>query len=667
MVLKASVVLAVAVSVLGAFLFVRASDEASPVGTRSVLTVWDLGDRVGRQEAVETISRAARLHDVTLVKDVLTVHGAMTERVLSRLDGPSEDGEAPVPGYPDFGRSLSTRFVSPASIPLAQVHGQYDSPSPLHELDVVATELRGLGMDVSTLRVSLVGELLWAASEAPLLPLLLSVGLVTGTGAVHWTESRRRRDAVLVCHGAGSMESVRRNACRVLVYFTSATTAGLALSVPVLANYNGLAQWPRFAGVAVAAASIGAASFIAVFGVTGLRAEAEGPRPGLDRRPPAARAVIVATAAHSLCLLLTIGILGSGSQALVDLEAGHLEAARWGQAQEWSTMAFHSSAAEGDASVEAFAALAREEQGRNHLLIAVHPVGPFEGHGPDHGNSLTVNTRFLLEEDVRDAHGRRIEVSALDPAALTLLVPPAAAEEEGAALVEDWASWAAWESSGEGEGREPAPPVKIDVVALEPGQSLFNFGTMPFDVTSSQIDPVIAVLPATRELVTSDWLMSAMTTRGVLFSDAASVEGGLSTADLADQIGSVDRAGDVAALRTALQDRSLIATTAVALLAALGAVTSAIVLAGVVAGHGRRRDVLRHVHGEPALTSILRSAAALTACGVAVLLSSRVLGLWSGQGGAVLGASVVVIDLVFVSVLLASARTRSRRDALSRP
>jgi hypothetical protein len=124
-------------------------------------------------------------------------------------------------------------------------------------------------MDVSTLRVGLVGELLWAASEAPLLPLLLSVGLVTGTGAVHWAESRRRRDAVLVCHGAGSTESVRRNASRVLVYFTFATSVGLALSVPVLANYNGLAQWPRFAGVAVAAASIGAASFIAVFGVTG--------------------------------------------------------------------------------------------------------------------------------------------------------------------------------------------------------------------------------------------------------------------------------------------------------------------------------------------------------------------------------------------------------------
>jgi hypothetical protein len=662
MVLKASVALAVAVSVLAAFLFVRTSDEAFPVGTRSVLTVWDLGDDVGRHEAVATISAAADRHGIALFKDVLEVDGATTVRVLSQLGETEETAGS----YPDFSRSTSTRRAAREAVSAAEVHGQYDSPATLHELDAVAAELRGLGMDVSTSEVSLMGKLLWAASEAPLLPSVLSVGIVIVIGALHWTETRRRRDAVLVCHGAGPTAPTRRNARRVFLYFVLATTVALAVSVPVLDSYNGLAQWPRFARAALAATSLAAASFVVVFVMAGLRAAAVGPQPGIDRRPPAARAVVVSTAAHSLCLLLTIGILGSGHQALDDLGAGRLEAARWGQAQEWSTVAFHSSAAEGDASVEAFAAIAREEQDRGQLLIVVHPVGPFEGNGPDHGNSLTVNPRFLHEEDVRDAHGRRIEASALDPGALTLLVPPAAAHDE-AALIEDWASWAAWESSDEGKGREPAQAVKIDVVALEPGQSVFNFGTMPLDLRSSQTDPVVAVLPSARDVVSSNWLMSAMTSSGVLFSDRASVDRRLAGAGLTDQIGSIDRAADVAAVRTSLQERSLITVLAVALLTVLTAATSAIVLAGIVADRGRRRDVLRHVHGESALVSTLRSAGALTACGVAVLLSSRVLGLCGGPGVTVLGAAAVVVDLVLVSVLIASARTRSRRDALSRP
>lgn len=198
------------------------------------------------------------------------------------------------------------------------------------------------------------------------------------------------------------------------------------------------------------------------------------------------------------------------------------------------------------------------------------------------------------------------------------------------------------------------------------GQSLFTFGTKWGDETSHQRDAVVAVLPTEVDVVSDNWLASNMTSGGVLFSDPVSVQRQLDAAGLDQQIGSIVRAADVAAIRIAEQARELRDVLAVAVLGVVVLMLSAVMTAAAVAERGRRRDVVLVTAGAGPLRTAILPAIMTAAAGTAVITVTRGLGLVDGAGALAAAAGVVVLDVVVISAVLALHRSRIRADTLDR-
>jgi len=666
MALRGSIALAVLIVLTGSFLFVRTSDEALPAGVRSALVIWDHGE-VEKEETIATLTRAAADHDVSLVKDSL---GATSSGAARTLYVVHQSGGRAWPDawglYPDFGRDVETRWADVSSLPLAQTNGMYDSDAPQEDLDLVAADLRSLGMEVSTLSGGPLSMMGWALYVVPL-PALVGVSLLAvATGVVHAASLRRRRDVVLVVNGSSRRAVAVHDVRESLVLSSGALVAGLVVSLPLLAWYNGLAQWPRFAVLSLLGVSgVAVVSAVVVTAVAVLRAH--GPvLSSVDRaRPPRLPSVVLGVG-HVLVIASVISVTATGVAASGKVLDNRADQEAWSTADDWFRLQFHSGLDESLQSDGPFAELARHEFARQAAMVAVRPAGPSEGYGPYHGDSLTVDARYLEERSIRDAAGRELTASDAELTSLLLLVPDSLGDDV-ASIEREWVQWLDEELSD--HGVDPAYTERVDVAVryIADRQSVFTYGTDWGDESSHQRDAVVAVLPTAVDVVSDGWLASNMTSGGVLFSDPSSVQRQLDAAGLDQQIGSIDRARDVAMVRIAEQSRELRDVLAVAALALVAALLSATMTGAALAELGRRRDVVLLTAGAGPLRTALLPAASMGAVGVVVIAAAQTLGLVEGPGAVAAAAVVVVADVVVISAVLGVHRSRIRADTLNRP
>lgn len=662
---KLSIIVAVLVALVGAFLFVRTSDEVLPAGARSNLVIWDHGD-VAKVDTIETLARSAAEHDVGVVKDAVTASDGGTLRTLYVVHKPDghawPDEHRP---YPDVGRDVETRWADIATLPLAQTNGLYDSDAPEERLALVADDLEALGMQVSTQTGGPVTMIPWALYAVPLAPLVLAALLAVMAGVGHAAVVHRRRDAILQASGASWRSTTARTVRDDAVLVVSTLVVGLLASLPVLAWYDGLAQWPRIALVSVLAVA-GILAFVvgAVVAVSAARAR---PRllPAIHGARPALSHVVGLAVVHALALGLVVSVVSTGVAATARVADNRADREAWAAASQWFALQFHSGLDESVRSDEPFAAIARAELASDRALLAVQPNGPFEGYGPDHGDSLTVNRRYLQDHPVEEASGRSFGESDADPKSLILLLPEKL-KDQTASIAGEWLAWLDWESSDHEESAPRAEPIGLEVRYIADGQSLFTFGTKWGDESSHQRDVVVAVLPTEVDVVSDNWLASNMTSGGVLFSDPASVRRQLDAAGLDQQIGSIDRAADVAAIRIAEQARELRDVLAVAVLGVVVLTLSAVMTAAAVAERGRRRDVVLVTAGAGPLRTAILPAIMTAAAGTVVIAVTRGLGLVDGASALAAAAGVVVLDVVVISAVLALHRSRIRADTLDR-
>ncbi|ARC58024.1 hypothetical protein AS850_13145 [Frondihabitans sp. 762G35] len=661
MVLKLSLAAAVLTALLGAFLVVRTSDEAMVRGATVAMIVWDIGDELSREQVQEEIAGTAAREGLSLYRsiDSVTPSGRAT-RTLTVINPGTDQG---LPGlaepYPSFGRSLETRFgpLAAGSSPT----GTYVSSGSAQAADELATTLRDRGVTVSTRRVSPAALALFTAEVVPLAPLALAAVLSLVLGCVHSTVGFRRRDTIREVHGMTRGRIVVGHAARCLATTFLFGAIGLVASVPALAAYNGLAQFGRFAvtaGVAVGAVAVTAAMVVLL---TAARRSRVQNAEAIAGRRPLRRLAVFAGATHAVALGLVLIVLASATASGLPALQNRADDSSWSSAEDFTSLTFRISNTELDRDTAAFADIGRHviAQPRDGLIVAGSEGEP-EGYGPEVGNSLIVNTRYLDEQEVLGRGGRRVLPSDLRPQALTLLISEGIPVEVDT-LVRQYQRWILFQA--ELPGREVHPErIPIDYQVVPAGQSLFTYATS--EPTSRQLSPVVAILPTSNPLLSDDWITSNMTRGGVLFGNSSWLRTGLSDAELGSSV-LLNRVGDLAALRLADQERTLRASAFSGALAALVALLAAALLATSIAERNRRRDFLRHVHGYGFATTALAPIAVVAASNTAVLALATTAQLFESPLAQALANAVVAADLVVVGVLLAFQRRRFRTDTIT--
>lgn len=660
MVLRVSLAAAVLTALLGAFLVVRTSDEAMVRGATVAVIVWDVGDELSREEVQETIARTAADDDLSLYRSIDSVSPAgRALRTLTVIHAGADDGlPRPDDPYPDFGRSLKTRFGPLASG--SSPTGTYvtsGSPSAAGQL---VTSLRDHDVTVSMKEVSPAALVFFTAEVVPLFPLILAALLSLVLGCVHSAVGYRRQDAIRDLHGTDrgwiSIGHAGRSARTALVF----GAAGIVASVPVLAAYNGLAQFARFAvtaGVGTVSVSVTAGLLILIAAATRTHSRS---LTAIAGKRPLRRLAVFAGATHLAALALVLVVLAvaaaHGLPALQNRDDGR----SWASAERYTALSFRISNSELDRDTGTFAAIGRHVLAKpRDGLIAAGSAGRTEGYGPDVGNAVIVNTRYLDEQKVLDGDGRRVEPSDVRSNALTLLIPKGTPVPIQT-LVREYQEWIFFQADLPGGGRHPED-IPIDYRVVPAGQSLFTYATD--ETTSRQLSPVVAILPTTKSLLSDDWISSSMTQGGVLFSNSAWLRADLERAGVASSV-VLNRVSDLAALRLADQERTLRASALAGLLAALIAMLAAAILAASVAERNRRQDFLRHVHGARTATAALPPIVVMAATNASLLALAATARLFESSPALTVASVVVTADLLVGGLLLARERRRFRFDSV---
>ena len=652
---------------LVSFLVVRTGDELAPAGTRSVITVWSIGDQLDRAGVRRAVSRAARAEEISVAKVVQTVEDGKAIRTVYDVNGL---GAQPSGGsYPSFGRSLETRYAPLSELGDADVTGMNVTPSTEKEVRQFVSALRRDGVEVTTLPFDLFRTALWVAQELPVLECVAVSLLSVAVGAAYWAWSRRRPDAVLALHGARRVRVVAGHLLRSQATVAVAGGIGIVAAVPVLGAYDGLAQFPRFAAV-VMQGTVVVALVVLVTSAAVLCLDSRAAiGPALAGARPMLARLGLALGVHAVCVVLASSAIGAAVSTSRPLAAGAAERPLWSAAGRWHTLVLSSELDELEESLGAFAAVVRDQQSRGTALLAQHPTGVLGGYDPTSGHVLIVDDRYLDEQSVLDARGRRIDPERTRPDALTLLVPEQLLRDEGSRghFIAEWEDWSEMQAElGVTDGVERGD-VPVDVVPTRSGQRVFDYGTGPADDASTSTDPVVAVLPSRSHVLSDDWVTSGVSQGQVLFADPESLLADLRDHGLLDQVQAVDRAADLALLRLERQDRLLRDATFVAVLAGLVAALSAVSFAALLVERSRRRDFLLHVSGVGPLTTLALPGLTLGATTAVALAASRVVPSVREPLGPGASTAIVVLDVLVALVVVVVMRRRLHVHTLRRP
>lgn len=164
----------------------------------------------------------------------------------------------------------------------------------------------------------------------------------------------------------------------------------------------------------------------------------------------------------------------------------------------------------------------------------------------------------------------------------------------------------------------------MSVIETASGQEVFTYGSSSSQTQVSQFDPVIAVVPASAGILSSDFYLSAASSDSVLFTDASRLSEGLAAAGIAKNVTSIDSVSDRAmAERNSRLVKARIFTVSLILFAVMLLVVGA-VLTRVYCERNRQRLFVEAVHGK-AFAAMHAEYFLLTAVLATVVLVGEVL------------------------------------------
>lgn len=640
-----AVVFALALLLATCFAVYRTLDEKIPYGARSFFSVNAITATTSKTDVVRSIDALAQEFDINLMKVTADPADLAGGRLIYAFVGDPERYETYLGGgtYPSFSAAVQTAVRSPDDIGTQDLRGAYASTADFETTFQIAQRLTRLGVVASVEQVDVDSLVLSIIADSALAPvivaMMLGLLLAMGFSAVQ----RRKMHTIKALHGQGAARVLGSELLRLLAVLGVATATLVPFGLVLLYFYNGAHQLGAFASL-VGRALLG---FLVALMVIEILAFALSPRfheiAIINGRRPLAYVGALSAVTHAIGLLLVFSVLSSSFGLLLANRAAQEQASKWEEASTVVSVSFAArSEEEYQAAMPGFGEVVRLLEAQGQAIVAYPPRVPaneIEGHGPDHGNSLVVNNAFLDRQPVFSADGERIVDLEELPDEIYLLVP-SSLRDDAAELTRQYGEWAQFQREQAGGPGEQ--PVGITLIFTKTGQDVFTYGGSFSREQSSQLDPVIAVVPASSGVLSNSYYLSIASSSSILFSDAAHLERELAARELGKYIFSIDSTSDLALHQLNARESELRIYLFVLPLLLLVLVYAEVILASVYCEKRRHAIFLRHLHG----WSFVRTHAPYLALNVAADAALLLGALFAGSltpGLPVAGAIALVL------------------------
>lgn len=656
--------------VVSFFLF-KANDESFPRGTKTIFTITDVDSSLRKDQVVALLQRTASDGRVNIYKIMPDPHAIDSARIVYTFIGDRLSYRKDLGGgrYPDFGADFRTRLIPGSQIGTRDLRGTYGTTAAGHDAALIRDELARGGLTVAAEEVD-PGYLLGAVVGSPLLPIgtavILALLLVLG----YTTTDNRKRDAIQIAHGYSQLKIMLRELGSISLIF-GVVAAGLTVSASIaLFAYNGLNQWREFGSWAFLAI---ATSYVTIITCQLLCFAAQRrslPLTSLvkGRRPLAFLGVVSATTQGVVLVVIFLSI-SSTLSAAETVRADQRQNKRWAVAADYATLRFAPGYGDDELNTATggFGRLVREQESRGAAILAYHPgaTNPSAfGYGPDQGNSLIVNPQFLREQRILDPDGAELAELPARSNTIHLLIPENLHDHQSE-IVGEYAAWASFQRSLQDPSTD-AESAEISVVGIRSHQEIFNYGGTFSMKEMTQIDPVIAVVPAQAHVASDDLYLAAATQGSVLFKDQDALTQSLQREELDRFILSIDTASDHALAELSHQRSQVRAYLFTVMVAVAVLMFSSLALAAVYCDRKKQSHFAEYSHG----LSFGRIHADyfllnLLGGGGVLLLALRFSGR-SADTDLLVAACILAVNLAFSAGVVSALARRFRADFVKR-
>ncbi|GHD82435.1 hypothetical protein CLV85_2514 [Salinibacterium amurskyense] len=669
-VFRATILLGVGIAIATSFFAYKDLDAKVPFGSESFFVVTSIADDLTAEDAHAVLTAAATEYSTNLFRVVQATHGENLERTLYVFQGDSDHLNRLYPNerYPSFDRSVTTALMLPDQLTKEGLLGAYSATSDAAALSGLVQHLRDSGISISLEHVSMSQFVLETASRSTFAPVIWGTLIGIGIGALYAVSDRQRILSIKHLHGIPPLRSAVSELVETTTVFVISCLVFSPFFTLTAFVYNNFDQFGRYAGhtLVVLALLLLALLVIQGLGLIFLAEEAEfevinGKKPSL---------FLSASINTALLGLLLIAIItathAAGYEAI--LRDNEQALSNWDKSSSYVGIEIQAqSEPKLEMLFEGFGEFVADLESRGNFVLAFHPAPDMpkaERPGPDQGNSLIVNPTFLQGNRPELLPGVQDYESALTSSDIVVLLPEQFADER----VEIEGNYRSWAMSQRALWPAPVPssPLEITTLVTSSGQLMFNYDHTGADVAMRQLDPVIAVISSSSQILPAHFYVAAASEGDLLVEDRHTLVEAISDSGLVGQIRPTAPAGEVARMAVSEQQSGVMQRRpAIAFLAIL------LVLTGLLAGsiHSDRHKAeifVRRVHGAPLfrrnLGYLVRSWISSIAM---VAAASALLGLNVANSVAI-GAIGIGLCAIGNMLGIAISETKSRFDFLHR-
>ncbi|ROR83629.1 hypothetical protein SAMN06295974_1700 [Plantibacter flavus] len=639
---------------LGAcYLAFQGVDEVTFDGAATAVVVQSIPAQATRLDAISAVRTAAEAEGVSIVKVVADPEDIDHSRIVLTFD----DAAA---GYRPFSSAIRTIVRPIGDGGTSDLRGLYLIDGSARQGARIVSSLESLGYLAQTESRSPQAYVMGTIAKQPAVATIgMATLLAVGLALVFHASQAQKRRAVALVNGWSEAQFVLAELRGIAVVFGQALIVFALLGVVALGFING---WAQLGGFVAFTVPIVLVVFLIISGMA-LLALLLLPNERLASLIAGKRPVLYLAVAAAMIQSVTMWSLltafTSASSQVSVAAASAAELDHWRASTDLLTLRFTpmSSELEWKALEGPFREVVQTLDGSGQLLLAVHPsVVRTDDYGAD-GNRIIVNNEFLRRQAIISEDGTRVAPVAEEADHLTLLIPEQLTERIPD-IVETYEDEAAFQMSL--AGLDPHP-ITIEVIRVRDGQRIFNYSQ---DLAQpAQADPVVAVIPAASEVLSSDFYLSNASSGGVLVSDDQA------TLDLLDRVGitarlaSLDTAADFAidalqTLQSAIRGLQLSIAFTVLVLA-----FSATVLASAYCQGQSQAIFTRFTNGWSFLASH-RTFLISSLGGTALLLCAGV--ITTTRDALPWAAVILAVECILVLGLVRLAEHRLRGDLIKR-
>lgn len=644
------------------FLYQTALDSYLPIGQSTVFRIDGLKPNVTKAQVADALIGIAEDSGRNIYKMTPDPENPDKGRILyGFLGDPAASIERLADGtYPSFDPSRSTELRPWTALGAEDMRGMYVSNFSAIEGRDLIIRLESLGIQ-ATLGPALDGlamaSILFGPPRLGPAVLVALAGLLVSTA--FYGAKRLRVIALREAHGTPFVGALLHETGVFLRLFAVTYGLLLATAVALLFLYNGLNRGDLVITTALGLSLMGLGSAVVLILTLVLVCRKWPVAELLKGRAPLKFLLSAAALAQIVGLAVVFPSVSTLAGSVEKIQRDSSLDDQWVEARGLVTTRFGGTNTPADfmAAAPLMGEIARAEDSAGRMVIA----WPFrltsnESLEAPRATDLVVNAEYLDRQFVADEKGARVSGPESDDGVLLLI--PESQQTQKEQLESRAQQWLELQRNVQ-KSSQSVP--QITPVLIRSGQQFFNYHAGSAAHDSAQLDPVVLVVPPGSTALSDDFLVSAASSGGLLFSDGTKVESLAGSNGLDKYLTSIDSVSELALEDRAQRSSELrIKTGELALIIAV-VVALASILSAAYSERDRRRLFLERIHGRPFGSRHLRFLIAVSGGAAAVLGGCIVLTTVSVAGATACAGLMATLLSICALILTRQERTTTAR------